>query len=217
MQIALIQGETRNPGGRHANERLRRRGLVPAVIYGHDQPPETVALSRHDLLLALDHAQHVIKLAIDKQQTQYLLKDVQYDHLQHEPIHADLMRVDPDERVEVKVGIEFRGEPKGIHEGGELIQVLTELDIECPLLNIPELLRLKIDQLGVGEALHVREVELPEGVTTPHSPDDVIATVRAKRGVAVEEEEVEVPPEKEAAEPEVFGRTTKEEEREGEG
>jgi large subunit ribosomal protein L25 len=216
MQIASIQGETRKPGGRHANYRLRKRGLVPAVIYGHGLPPETVALSQRDLLRALEHAQHVIKLSIDQRGTQYLLKDVQYDHLQHRPIHVDLMRVDPSERVTVNVGIELRGEPKGVHEGGDLIQVLTDLDVECPLLNIPEMLRLKIDHLGVGEALHVRDIELPEGVITRHSPDDVVATVRAKRGVAVEEEEAEALVEEAGAEPEVIGRAAKEEGSEGE-
>jgi large subunit ribosomal protein L25 len=218
MQTATIQAEPRKPGGRHANNRLRRRGLVPAVIYGHELPPETVALSRHDLLLALEHAQHVVKVALDNQETQYLLRDVQFDHLQHLPVHADLMRVDPDERVTVKVGIEFRGEPRGIHEGGELIHVLTDLDIECPLLNIPEMLRVRIDHLGVGETLLVGEIELPEGVMTPHNPDDVVATVRAKRGVGVEEEEeAELVTEEAGAEPEVIGRPPKEEESEGEG
>jgi large subunit ribosomal protein L25 len=212
MQAAIIQGEKREPGGRHANERLRRRGQVPAVIYGHEQPPETVALSRHDVLLALDHGQRVVRLVIDGQETQYLLKDVQYDHLQHLPIHVDLMRVDPSERVEVKVAIELRGEPHGVHEGGNLIHVLTDLDVECPLLNIPETLRVKIDHLGVGDALHVRDIDLPAGVTTRHNPDDVIATVHAKRGIPTEEEEeAEAPPEEGAAEPEVIGRAGKEE------
>jgi len=219
MQIAVIQGETRAAGGRHANRRLRKRGLVPAVIYGHEQAPETIALSRHDLLLALEHAQHVVKVTVGKQGTQYLLKDVQFDHLQHEPIHADLMRVDPDERVRVNVAIEFRGEPRGIHEGGELIHVLTDLDIECPLLNIPEVLRVKIDHLGVGQTLHAGQLELPQGVTTHHKPDDVVATVRAKRGglEAVAEEEAEAEAEEAGAEPEVIGRAAKEEESKGEG
>ena len=219
MQIAVIQGETRKTGGRHANRRLRRRGLVPAVIYGHERTPETIALSRHDLLLALEHAQHVVKVSVDQQETQYLLKDVQFDHLQHEPIHADLMRVDPSERVRVNVGIEFRGEPHGIHEGGELIHVLTDLDIECPLLNIPERLQVKVDHLGVGQTLHVGELELPQGVTTHHKPDDVVATVRAKRGglEAAAEEEAEAEPEEAGAQPEVIGRAAKEEESKGEG
>ena len=220
MQFAVIQGETRQPGGRHATRQLRKRGLVPAIVYGHGQTPETIALSQHDLLLALDHAQHVVKVAIDQQETQYLLKDVQFDHLQQDPIHADLMRVNPDERVRVNVAIEFKGEPHGVHEGGDLLHILTDLDIECPLLNIPEVLKVHIEHLGVGQTLHVGEIELPEDVTTHHKPDDVVATVRAKRGglgTAAEEEEAEAAPEEGGAEPQVIGRTGKEEGSEGEG
>jgi large subunit ribosomal protein L25 len=219
MEIAVIQGEPRAPGGRHANRRLRKRGLVPAIVYGHEQAPETIALSRHDLMLALDRARHVVKVAIGRKQTQYLLKDVQFDHLQQEPIHADLMRVDPNERVRVNVAIEFKGEPHGIHEGGELLHIRTDLDIECPLVAIPEMLRVRVDHLGVGQTLHVGDLELPEGVTTHHNADDVIATVRAKRGGlgGAAEEEAEEAPEEAGAEPEVIGRTAKEEESEGEG
>ena len=212
MEVAVVQGERRQPGGRHANERLRRRGLVPAVIYGHRQAPETVALSRHDLLLAIEHARHVIKLVIDGVEQQYLLKDVQYDHLQQTPIHADLMRVDPEERVAVKVALELRGEPKGLHEGGELIQLLTELEVECPLLKIPEVLRPRIDHLGVGESLHVRDIELPEGIVARNHPDDVVATVHLRRGVTVEAEEEAAEVAEAAAEPEVIGRADKEQE-----
>ncbi len=220
MQFAVIQGETRKPGGHHATHQLRKRGLVPAIIYGHGETPETIALSRHDLLLALDHAQHVVKVAIDQQETQYLLKDVQFDHLQQNPIHADLMRVNPDERVRVKVAIEFKGEPHGIHEGGDLLHILTDLDIECPLLNIPEVLKVHIEHLGVGQTLLVNEIELPEGITTHHKPDDVVATVRAKRGglgTTAEEEEAEQAPKEAGSEPEVIGRAEKEEGSKGEG
>ncbi len=218
MEVAVIKGEARNPRGHHANDRLRKRGMVPAVIYGHNQPAETVALSLHDLELAIGHAQHVIKVSIDDQETQYLLKDVQLDHLQSTPIHADLMRVNPDERVNVNVGIEFRGEAHGTHEGGEFLQIMTNLDIECPLLSIPEVLRVKIDHLGVGQALHVSDVELPEGVTTRHKPDDVVATVRAKRGgLDATEEETEAATDETGTQPEMIGRAAKEEGSEGEG
>lgn len=218
MQIAKIEGEKRDPGGRAANNRLRKRGLVPAVVYGHERPPETIAVSQHDLLMALEHTRHVVNVAIGGKETQYLLKDVQYDHLHHTPIHADLMRVDIHERVHVTVDLELRGEPHGVHEGGDLIQILTGLDIECPLLDIPGALRVKVDHLGVGQTLHVREIELPEGVTTRHNPEDVVATVRAKRGglAGAEEEEAELEGEAAAGEPEVIGRTAKEEEGKGE-
>jgi len=67
MEIATIQGEKREPGSRHANQRLRRRDLVPAVIYGHNEPPEMVALSLPETRQALEHTAHVINLRIGAQ------------------------------------------------------------------------------------------------------------------------------------------------------
>jgi large subunit ribosomal protein L25 len=217
MQIANLKGEARQPGNRAANRRLRKRGLVPAVIYGHEQAPETAAVSLHDLLLALEHLQHVVRLEIDGQQQQYLVKDVQYDHLQKTPIHVDLMRVDPNERVQVKVPVELKGEPHGVHEGGVLVHVISDLEVECRLLEIPEVIRPSVAHLGVGQVLHVKDVELPERVEPLHDPDDIVATVRAKRGVQAEEEEVEEVAEEPSKEPEVIGRTGKEEEDAREG
>ncbi|HUU94984.1 MAG TPA: 50S ribosomal protein L25 [Phycisphaerae bacterium] len=217
MQIANMKGEPRQPGNRGANRRLRKRGLVPTVIYGHEQEPETVAVSLHDLLLALEHVQHVIRLEIDGQQQQYLIKDVQYDHLQKTPIHVDLMRVDPNERVHVKVPVELKGEPHGVHEGGVLVHVIADIDVECRLLEIPEVIRLDVAHLGVGQVLYVKDIELPEGVEPRHDPDDIVATVRAKRGVRAEEEEVEEVAKEPGKEPEVIGRTGKEEEDAREG
>ncbi len=211
MHIETISAEPRQPGGKHANERLRRRGMIPAVIYGHNRPPETVAVSQHDLLLALQHTTHVVNLEMNGSQTQYLLKDIQYDHLHHVPIHVDLMRVAPDERVHVKLAIELRGEPHGVHEGGELLQVLNEIEIECPLLEVPDTLKIKVDHLGVNQALHVGDLELPEGVKALHKAEDVIAVVRPKKGVAVSEAGEEEAVEEAPAEPEVMGRGKKEE------
>lgn len=218
MHIETIKGETRTLGGRNANRRLRNRGLVPAIIYGHGEAPETIAVSRHDLEQAMQHTTHVLKVDLGDRQDQYLLKDVQYDHLQQTPIHLDLMRVKAGDRVHVKIGIEFKGEPHGIHEGGELIHVLNDLDIECPLLEIPDLVTVKIDHLGVGNAVHVGDIELPEGMTARHADDEVVATVRAKRGRSdIGDLEEETTEEDAAAEPEVVGRTAKDEGSKGEG
>jgi len=218
MEYVNVRGEAREPGNRHAGERLRRRGLVPAVIYGHKQEPETVALSLHDLRNALGHMQRVIRLVIDGREQQYLLKDVQYDHLQSVPVHVDLMRVDVNERVQVKVPMELRGEPKGVHEGGVLVNVLAELTVECLLLKIPDRITVNVAHLVLGESLHARDIELPPEVALVTHPDDVVAVVRAKRGVTAEEEAAAAAPAEGApAEPEMIGRTAKTVEGEGEG
>ena len=211
MEIASIRGEARELGGRHANQRLRRRGLVPAVIYGHGEVNENVAISQHDLELALTHMSHVIRLEVGGQRTQYLIKDVQYDHLQETPIHVDLKRVDATERVQVKVALELTGDPQGIHEGGELIQLITDLNVECPLLEIPEILRQNVKDLELGQTLYVKELDLPAGLTALYEPDEIVAVVRPKRGVQVDEEAEEETPQTEGGvEPEVIGKGPKE-------
>jgi large subunit ribosomal protein L25 len=210
MELTTIRGETRQPGGRHANERLRRRGLVPAVIYGHNEPPESVAISQHDLVLALGHAKRVVQLDVAGQQSQYLLKEVQYDHLQKDPIHVDLVRVSAGERVRVKVALQLKGDAKGVHEGGELVQLLTDLEVECPLAEIPEVLYHKVNDLELGQALHVKDISLPPNVTARHAPDDIIAVVRTKRGDETEAPVVAATPVEGGAEPEVIGKGPKE-------
>jgi large subunit ribosomal protein L25 len=216
MEIANIKGETRRREGRHANDQLRRRGMVPGVIYGHGRGPELVALSRHDTELALRHMQHVISLQIDGAGQQYLIKDVQYDHLQKTPIHVDLMRVDPNERVHVKVSLELKGTPKGCLHGGNLVHVMADLDVECLLLNIPESIRARVDHLGLTEALHVKDVQLPPDVRATADPDDIIAVVHPPRGKLDSDlEEEEAAAEGEGAEPEIIGKGPKEGEDEG--
>ena len=209
MDIATIQGETRTLGGRHANDRLRRQGLVPAVIYGHGKDPEYVSLSRHDIELALAHLQHVVQLKVGGREQQYLIKDVQYDHLQKTPIHVDLMRVDPNERVRVKVAIELRGTPAGTLKGGTLVQVLAEAEIECLLLKIPESIRARVDHLELNDPLHVRDIEVPPDVKILHSPDDIVAVVHPPRATVTPAAEAAAPAE--GAEPEVISKGVKEE------
>jgi large subunit ribosomal protein L25 len=151
----------------------------------------------------------VIKLRLDGGEEQYLIKSVQYDHLQQTPIHVDLMRVDVTERVQVRVPVELRGRPRGTLEGGTLVSVLTELDVECLLLQIPEHLRAKVDHLGLNEALHVRDIPVPPDVTVLNQPDEIVAIVHPPRGTTAAE--VEVAATEGAAEPEIISKGPKEE------
>lgn len=186
MEVAYIQAQRREVGARNANTRLRRSGFLPAVIYGHGKPPEHIALPLHETLAVLAHSTHVVALTIDGRQEQFLLKDVQYDHLQQTPIHLDLMRVDASEKVQVKVPIEFKGQPVGAQEGGSLIHVLADLDVECTVLNIPGAIRVRVEHLKLGDTLFVKDLTLPPDVTVKHEPDEIVAVCRASRGPADE-------------------------------
>jgi len=217
METVLLKGEARRVGGTRVARALRKTGRLPVVIYGHGEPPEAIALVHHDVEVALRHGARTMQVEVNGEVKPYLIKEVQYDHFAETPIHMDLTRVDLTERVRVRVGIELRGIPKGVHEGGVLDQSMGQIEVECVVTEIPDTLHPVVTHLGLGESLYVRDLQLPPGVTAAADPNERIATVRvlaAEVAVApvVAVEEVEAAP----AEPERIGRIRKEEEAEEE-
>jgi large subunit ribosomal protein L25 len=216
MEMVTIKATPRKKRGTRDARKLRTDGLIPAVVYGHGETPEHVTLAFHEVELALAHGARTLTLdAAGKKQT-CLIKEVQHDHLDIHPIHVDLARVSADERVRVKVGIELRGTPKGISEGGVIDQVMGEIEVECLVFEIPDVLHPVVTHLGLGESLRVKDLVLPPGVTPLADPEDRVASVRllaiaTEAAPAAEGEEAAV------AEPERIGRIRKEEgEEEGE-
>ncbi len=208
METMTIKGEPREACGTRAARALRDCGRIPAVIYGHGEPPESVSLPMHEVKLALAHGVRMWGVEVAGKSQQYLLKAVQYDHLDQLPIHLDLTRVALDERVKVRVGIELRGVPRGITEGGILDHYMADIELECLFTEIPSTLHPVINDLGVGDTLLVKDLELPAGVVALANPDDRIASVRAL--VEAPEPEAAEEAQEEAAEPEMISKARKE-------
>src|SRR5262245_11391 len=135
-QAPQITAKPRSQLGSRANKRLRDSGQLPGVIYGHKEAVVPVTLPKKEVENHLNHGAHLFDLAIDGKSEKVLVKEVQYDHLGLHVIHVDFARVSLDERVEVTVPIELKGEPKE-EEGGVITQVINELEIECLVTEIP--------------------------------------------------------------------------------
>jgi large subunit ribosomal protein L25 len=209
MELITLKGEVRKSRGTRSARSLRSEGKLPAVIYGHGRPPESVALSHHDVIVALGRGVRMLQVDVDGQAHPYLIKEVQYDHLGSTPIHLDLARVKLDERVRVRIGIELRGVPKGLSEGGVLEQYMGEVEVECLAAAIPDTLHPLVNELALGQALLVKDLQLPPGVVAVSGPDDRVAAVRLL--AVAPEAVVAAPVEGEVAEPERIGRVRKEE------
>jgi len=131
---------------------------------------------------------------------------VQYDHLGAEVLHVDFARVSLDEKVEVTVPLELKGEPKGAEEGGVLQQIISQLQIECLVTDIPDMIRHNVTEMKLNDVLHIRDLKLPDGVKVLQDEDLIVATVKEII------EEVAAPAVEEGpAEPEVIGRKPEEE------
>ena len=210
MDIITVKSEPRTPGGSKTARSLRAQGRLPVIIYGHNEPPEAISLAQHDVEVALGHGARTLNVEVGGRVSPYLIKDVQYDYLAATPIHMDLARVDLSERVRVTVGIELRGIPKGVQEGGVIDQSMAEIEVECLVTDIPDTLRPVVTHLVLGDTLLVKDLPLPPGVKALAGPDERVATVRAMM-----EEPVAAPAPVEAEgaplEPERIGRIRKEE------
>ncbi len=187
-------------GSRDAN-RLRKAGRIPSVVYGHKMDPASITVGRDELLFALRHHARTLQLDLDGKSETVLIQEVQHDHLGSSVLHIDFRRVSADERIRTTVAIELRGTAPGMNSGGVLDQPLHSLHIECPALNIPDSIRVKIDTLQIGQAIHVKEVEMPAGVKALDDPDLVVVQVKQQMAAP---EPTAAPPIEGAAEPEVI-------------
>lgn len=212
METTTLTATPRTAIGTRCSRELRKTGFIPAIIYGHGGEPEAVSLCLRDVTNALELGARTLHVAIEDKTQQFLIKAVQYDHLSRTPIHLDLARVSLDERVTVKIGIEPRGTPKGLSDGGILDIHMASIELECVVTEIPATLHPLVSELGVGDSLYVKDLELPASARALSDPDDRIATVHllgAPADAAEPEEESE-----DAAQPERIGRVKKEDEEE---
>ncbi len=209
METITLNGEPRTEVGTRVSRALRTTGNLPAIIYGHGEAPETLSLGLHDVEVALAHGARMLQVKLGSGTNLYLIKEVQYDYLDHTPIHLDLTRVDLDERVKVRIGIELRGVPKGVSEGGILDQHQADIEVECLVTEIPDTLRPVVIELALGDSLLAKDLELPSGVVLLTDSEERIATVRALVEAPEPEEGEEA--EEGTPEPKMIGRTSKEE------
>jgi large subunit ribosomal protein L25 len=205
-QSAQITAKNRSELGSRANKRLRDAGFVPGVIYGHKEAVVPVTLPRKELANHLSHGAHLFDLALEGKSEKVLVKEVQFDHLGHEVIHVDFARVSLDEKVEVTVPLELRGTPKGEADGGVLQQIISELEIECLVTDIPESIRHNVADMAMDDVLHIKDLKLPAGVRALQDGEQIVATVREIVEAATTEAA-----EGETAEPEVIGRKAEDE------
>jgi large subunit ribosomal protein L25 len=202
VQSAQVMAKKRDELGSRANKRLRDAGFIPGVVYGHKEAVVPVTLPRREVVQHLNRGAHVFDLDLEGKNEKVLLKEVQYNHLGTEVLHVDFARVRLDEKVKLKLPVELRGEPKGTADGGVLHQVLTQLDVECLVLEIPDAIRHSVADMALNDVVHVKDLHLPSGVRILQDGELIVATVREILEVA----ETTAAAEGETAEPEVIGR-----------
>ena len=207
----VIEAEKRDALGTGASRRMRRSGRVPAIVYGHGKTGTTLSVSALDAVRVGDHG-GMVKLAVHgrKRAITAVVKAVDQDPITRKAFHIDFQEVRMDEIIQAVTRIEPFGEPAGHQAGGQLEQLLHEVEIRCLPADLPESIRVDVSGMELDDALHIGELPLPEGVSAVAEGDIVVFQVRLPKIAVAEVETVEDEEAEEGEEGEEEGKTAEE-------
>ena len=190
-----LPAEARDRAGKGASRALRRDGRVPAVIYGQKKDALSVHVEEKLLskMLSTGHFMNsVVMVDVAGKPTRTLPKAVDFHPVTSRPIHVDFLRISEHTKVHVNVPMRFDNEEAspGLKRGGVLNVVVHELELVCDAAHIPNEIHVQLDGLEIGDAIHISQVKLPEGVTPANTEEDfTVATIVAPSAMKAEEEE----------------------------
>jgi large subunit ribosomal protein L25 len=182
-----LSAQTRPHVGRSAVKKLKKSGIVPAVIYGGKEQPQTLQISARDIDNILAHASGenvLVDLEIEggghKVSRMALIQEVQHHPLGGHVLHVDFRAVSMTEKINANIPVESIGEANGVKNfGGILEQSMRSIEVECLPKDLPDILRVDVSNLNIGDAIHVREIPLPPGVIALENADLTVFLVAA--------------------------------------
>lgn len=192
MASVAFAATARPRAGKGAARQARREGKVPAVIYGDNQSPVTIALDYNELwkqVLKGHFTSTVIELKLDGKSHLVIPRDLQLDPVKDQPLHVDFLRIGKDGVIRVNVPVRFvnEGLSPGLKRGGVLNIVRHDIEVFAPYDKIPAGFEISLEGLEIGRSIHVSAIILPEGVKPViQNRDFTVATIA---GAVKQEEE----------------------------
>ncbi len=193
-----LVAEVRTDAGKGASRRLRRDGKLPGIVYGTGKEAAMIALQHNVVMHHLEHEafySHILTLKIGNDAEKVVLKDLQRHPYKRSLLHIDLLRVDANERLTMRIPLHYMNEEKctGVkNEGGVISHLMTDIDIVCLPKDLPEYIEVDMLDVALNETLHLSDLKLPEGVqihSLLHGGDDSqpIVSVHAPKVTVVDD------------------------------
>jgi len=182
MEELRMKAETRCGRGKGSARKMRKDGVIPAILYGRDVEPLALSVSEKEWGLLENHAKSTTVIKMDLSdgnavhERPVMIKDVQRAPVGQRVLHIDFLQVSMERVVQVEVPIHFSGQPVGVIKGGVVEQHLRTVMVESLPGQIPERIDIDISGLDIGDSIHVHEVSLP-GVKLLDPPDVAIVGV----------------------------------------
>jgi len=199
-----LAAEMREDLGKGASRRLRRENKIPAVLYGAGRPAWSLTLKENQLMRNLQEESFyaaIIELTLDGKAQKVFLRDLQRHPAKPFVLHVDLQRVRDDVEMNVVLPLHILNEETAVGvkmEGGLLMRNSADIEISCLPKFLPEYIELDVAELKLGEALHLSDIKLPEGVISTQlsygeDHDQPVVSIVAPKAEKIEDTAPEAP------------------------
>ena len=198
MDEFTLVAESRGDMGKGASRRLRKSEMVPAIVYGAKKADLSIQLKHSDVLKSSSQESfysQILDLSIDGKVERVVLKDMQRHPYKPFVMHMDFQRVDESAALTIRIPVHFLNEEDCVgvkQEGGVIARLMTEIEITCLPKDLPEFIEVDVANLSVGDAVHLADLVLPDGVeitSITSGGDGAAAIVQVAMPRMVEEEE----------------------------
>jgi len=183
MNVLELNVAGRQSRGKGAARKLRATGMAPGNVYGQHVEPMKVSFRPSDLKLLAKSPwgqNQVLKLQIDGGEAcLVMVKEIQSHPVSRQILHTDFYRLHEDSKVTVKIPLVPTGRAEGVKSGGLLKQLVRKITVSCSPMAIPVELKMDVTALAVGDALHISDLEMPEGVEAIYKDNYATITVVA--------------------------------------
>lgn len=185
MERIGLEAIVRKQTGKGPCRRLRREGMIPAVLYGPHREPMALALKPKELKRVLAAGDNVlVNLVIKEEEKAHnriaMVKQCDLDPLKSVPRHVDLYEISLEETIRVEVPLQFVGEPRGVSLGGTLSPLVWSIEVSCLPEKVPHEIQVDCTRLHIGDLLYARDLVMPEGVKLLTDPSTAVVTVTGR-------------------------------------
>lgn len=194
----VLHAEKRAEQGKGASRRLRHTGKFPAIVYGAGKDPASITLEHNEIIRHLEEEtfySQILTVDLEGAREKVVLRDLQRHPAKPLVLHMDLQRINENEEIRVSIPLHFINEETcpGVKSSGQVSHQMVEVEITCLPKDLPEFLAVDMAEMDVGDALHLTDVKVPEGVQLSilaqegdHNP--AVVSIHVARTQDVEEE-----------------------------
>jgi len=186
MEISELKATLRKDAGKGIARRLRKSGLVPAVVYGHKKDTLLLAVNSSELTKILKGKEENVFINLRVENGKIvekftLIKELQLNPVSGKFLHVDFCEIDKQQAITLDIPVHFTGEAVGVETGGDLHHVKREIKVLCLFAMLPDFIEVDVSHLNIGDSIKVRDLKLHEGITVLDHEDTILASVTAPK------------------------------------